>query len=532
MSKFNGLWVSLLFFGLPIYLQAQPQSACKALIVRAVDSMGHQNYRAAIEILTTAKEDADKNNWPTERFLANNNLGLVFFYLNDFGTALQFYLEAYTLTLESADPLDEMAVLNNIAIAYSLKENYEKAEEYFQKAYEIAKKHQIHNKVGYYANNLGGTAFDRGDTHVAEQYFQEALPLLKKERRTRLSAELGLAQVAARLGDFRGAIAALDTLLLIAERADFGREKNKMLNALAQIHLDAGNTDQAIHFARRLRQESPDLNRQLEALKILSDGFRKKKAFSEALIVQDSVLIWTDSLHEIQNGQLFEQNKLRFELQQSQNDFAVQRAQYEGRQRVLFAVAALFLSLVVFAFWGSRKRAQTALQQQTIANNQLKIKELQIEKQKAEQHALETEIETRNRQLAARALAQAGRNELISEIVAALEHSPELPPESPISRHVRSLKKHLTASDDWEEFARAFDEANPRFATALHARHPDLSTSDVRFLSLVLMNLPSKEIAALLNISQEACRKRKERVCQKMDISSGENLSLYLQAFN
>jgi tetratricopeptide (TPR) repeat protein len=528
---------------------AQPQPDCHARIFRGIDSMYQQNYRAAIQLLSDARDEAQKNGWYEQRFLAANNLGLTFFQLNDLGTALQHYLEAYALALEHRQASDEMTVLNNLAVAYSSEKNYEKAGEFFQKAYETAKKLQNTAKTGYYATNLGWLALDKKDPRQAERHFLEALPLLENSPRMRLYAHMGLAQVAAHSGQLEKALAAFDTLLAAAERADFRREKNELLEALAKSYADAGKPDLAIHFARRLRRESPDLDRQRNAFGILAAAFQKKNAWMDCLAAKDSVLILTDSLHRTQNRRLFEHHKLRFELQQSQADLALQRTRNEGQRRAFAAFGLLGLAVAALALWALRKRAQDARQQQIMAENELKIRNLELEKQHAERQMLESrmqeaetaarleqerlrnEVELRNRQLAARVLAQSSRNELIAGIASSLAQTPDLPTDSPLARHVRELKKHLSADADWTDFQRAFEELNPRFTAALLARHPDLTPGDLRFLSLLLMNLGTKEIASLLHVTPEACRKRKERICQKLGIASGENLHGYLAEF-
>ncbi|RZJ50367.1 MAG: sigma-70 family RNA polymerase sigma factor, partial [Flavobacterium sp.] len=58
--------------------------------------------------------------------------------------------------------------------------------------------------------------------------------------------------------------------------------------------------------------------------------------------------------------------------------------------------------------------------------------------------------------------------------------------------------------------------------------HPDLTPNDIRFIAYVYMDLTSKEIASMLNITLEACRKRKERIIQKLGISDDISLNAYL----
>ena len=72
----------------------------------------------------------------------------------DYGEALDNYLEAYTIAIKDLEPFHEMIVLNNIAILYSKDKKYDKAEEYFSKALELAKNNKDLIKQGLYSINL------------------------------------------------------------------------------------------------------------------------------------------------------------------------------------------------------------------------------------------------------------------------------------------------------------------------------------------------------------------------------------------
>ena len=60
--------------------------------------------------------------------------------ISDYGEALNYFLDAYTLALKNPDSNNEMSVLNNIAVIYCMEEDFEKGREYYLKAYELAKK--------------------------------------------------------------------------------------------------------------------------------------------------------------------------------------------------------------------------------------------------------------------------------------------------------------------------------------------------------------------------------------------------------
>ncbi|PKP15743.1 MAG: hypothetical protein CVU07_09125, partial [Bacteroidetes bacterium HGW-Bacteroidetes-23] len=66
----------------------------------------------------------------------------------------------------------------------------------------------------------------------------------------------------------------------------------------------------------------------------------------------------------------------------------------------------------------------------------------------------------------------------------------------------------------------------------LKIKHPDLNANEIRFLSFIYLNLNTKEIASLLNISPESCRKRKERLLKKLNLEADVSLYAYLSKIN
>jgi len=145
-----------------------------------------------------------------------------------------------------------------------------------------------------------------------------------------------------------------------------------------------------------------------------------------------------------------------------------------------------------------------------------------------EQERLKNEIEAKNRQLASKALSISSRNELIEDIIDALSRESEISGNENLKKRIFELKNHLKKESEWDEFFTHFEEVNHGFLNSLKENNPELTSNDVRYLSYVYMNLSTKEISSLLNITAEACRKRKERIIKKMNLKEDIDLYSYL----
>lgn len=70
----------------------------------------------------------------------------------------------------------------------------------------------------------------------------------------------------------------------------------------------------------------------------------------------------------------------------------------------------------------------------------------------------------------------------------------------------------------------AFNNADKEFLTRAKELHPDLSANDLKFCAYLRLNLSSKEIAPLLNISVKSVEVRRSRLRKKMNLSRETNL--------
>jgi hypothetical protein len=253
-----------------------------------------------------------------------------------------------------------------------------------------------------------------------------------------------------------------------------------------------------------------------------------------------------DSLYRVQNRRLFENNKIKFELQNSQHELSLKETQLRSERRVFYAIIGIIFLLLVFFFWWIRSRAIKQKQGKKLEESRRKIIELELEKEKSgklllekqlreketfallEQERLKNEIELRNRQLSIKALSLSNRDQVLEELIESLDKVPGSGSDKLLSSHIKALKDQLDSKNEWKHFLTHFEEVNQGFLSRLKQQHPDLNTNDIRFIAYIYMNLSSKEIASMLNITTDACRKRKERISRKLGLDENTNLYDYL----
>lgn len=526
---------------------AQTQEECQKMVLEGVEEMNKKNHAKSIELLTQAQSIANANGWYKQEFLAVNNIGANYYILLDYGEALNNYLEAYKIALKELEPKYEMVVLNNIAILYSKEKKYDKAGEYFLKAFELATENKDSLKIGMYAINLAAVSNEINDLESADQYLEISVSLMKKFPSIEKLVKAAQVNNLVLKKNYSEAKSIAESVLLDLKSPEFTSQRISTYMLLSKIFEKEGNLEKAIEVVKLAQNDAhASLENKLDAYRRLSDLYRSKNEINFAFGYRDSVELIKDSLNQIKNGQLFENSQIKFELQKSQNELSKSQENLQRERKTYYRIIGATILFVILLLWALRNYLVKMKQRKIIAERTQKITELELEKEKhnkilleqklkesqtlslLEQEKLKNEIEAKNRELTSKALSIATRNELMEEVITLLSKESKLYHDANLSKRIFELKNHLKKNSEWDDFLFHFEKTNYGFLTNLKERHPDLNANDIRFLSYVYMNLSTKEISSLLNITVEACRKRKERIVKKMNLPEETDIYSYL----
>jgi len=515
---------------------------CKKLIDDGLTAVYDGKYPQALEILTKAQLMAEKNQWYDQVFTAKNNIGIIYFYQSDYGEALNYYLECYSIAIKHLDAKREMTVLNNIAVMYSAEKNFDKGEEYFKKAYDIAKEENDKPKIGLYGLNLARVANKKNKFELGKKYLDEAGEYVRDDPRILTSLKLTIIENLLLTGNIAEAKSNIKAISATIKTQDKNSQV-ELLGYMADIAMDENKYEEAISYAKQALEDNPDLDSRVGIFDKMAEMYIKKNEFGEAIKAKDSAMYTKDSLTKIKNSKFYENNKVKFELQNYKNQLSLNQERLNIERVLFFSALGIVLLLLFFVYRLLSNRATKQKQEKIISEREQQIIALELEQEKSENLLLEkqvreieteamlkhnkltSEIEQKNRKLSARALYLSGRNEMIEEIVDSLSVLPEISMNNTLKKQIRTLKEHLKTDSEWNNFITHFEEVNQGLLHALKEKHENLTSNDIRFICYVYMNLSSKEICSIFNITQEACRKRKERISRKMNID--ESISMY-----
>jgi ligand-binding sensor domain-containing protein/DNA-binding CsgD family transcriptional regulator len=201
-----------------------------------------------------------------------------------------------------------------------------------------------------------------------------------------------------------------------------------------------------------------------------------------------------------------------------------------------FAKLFYFVLLLVLGYYIHKLYTQyhEKLHQKIIAENNilLELKELENEQKimKIKNEQLIQDVDKKNKELAVSTMNLIKKTELLNIIKGDLKSSSDSTTNRSIKSVISTINKNVKEENTWNIFKEAFDSADNNFLKKVKENHPSLTPNDLRLCAYLRLNLSSKEIAPLLNISVRSIEIKRYRLRKKMNLPHEMGLVEYLLA--
>ncbi len=374
---------------------------------------------------------------------------------------------------------------------YRLKEDYEKAEGFYDKALHISQ--QLEDRFGRAQawSNLGELAMLREQYELALEYKRKALVLFQ-EIGDNFSEGVTIQEVAnifLRMSQYNAALANFQ---------------------VAEEKLNEVGSSASMRFVYKgyyeLFEAQGDPQKALEAYK--------------------AYVTISDSVYSVEKIRQLEELQLIYKVEKKDQEIALLSKDLQLgrlRRRSLFLGLiglALIAGLIIYSQLVRRNK------ERKLASERHLRQQAELEKSKMAKSQVE-------RELAGQVLQLCRKNELLASLqqeIASLSKEAAGNRKN-FHRLSRSIEKDLQSDEDWNQFLATFEQVHPNFLNQLRLQADRLTPAEQRLACLFKMNLSSKEIATVLNISNEGVKKARYRLRKKLDVPSDVNLQDYLINF-
>ena len=135
-----------------------------------------------------------------------------------------------------------------------------------------------------------------------------------------------------------------------------------------------------------------------------------------------------------------------------------------------------------------------------------------------------SELDFKKKELTTQALQLAKKNETLESLKQKANELKTSEVKNGYQQLITAINFDLQDDNNWQNFARYFEEVHKDFNSNVAKKYPEITPNELRLMALLKMNLSSKEIANILNISIPGIKKARQRLRKKMQLSSTDSL--------
>lgn len=456
-------------------------------------------------------------------------IGEVFFHQGFYQEALKNLLEADRIYLSIRRDLEMAENLNQLGLVY-----------YNMRQPDVARtKHEQALRIYETSNNLEGIAYTYGclgRLHEKKSQYPTALEYQNKALSyyEKMDDKLGRARILENIGsvhedleDFTKAHGYFTEALALNEETGDSLSMIINLNNLADCFRKTGRNNEAIVLsgkALQLALRLKDQDQIVSAYKDLGKVFNQAGRYSEAYQNLEKGRILYEEIYGEETRRQVALLQTLFDLERKNGEIQI----LESSQRLNTVVKiALISGLVLLVLLGV-----TIISRQRLKSRQDK-ESMQGELENAHLHEkqLQDELENRSKSLTAHTLHIISKNKMLEDLRIKLqEMSKEDMREQrkQILSLIKLIDQNFVQDKDWDDFRNIFEQVHGNFLEQLKKKCADLTSADLRLASLIRLNLPSRDIATILGISQDSLRISRYRLRKKLALAHGDSLSTFI----
>jgi tetratricopeptide (TPR) repeat protein len=502
----------------------------KLLITKSLSQLGRinlikSNFQIALDFFYKALDYNKILNNQQIYVSLYNNIGVIYLNQSDLWKALEFLIKSIDICKTLGDKFTICRQLTNIAAIHTETCNYPKAIESLQESLKIS--NEINDLYTYAASilNLGNIYYFLKDYDNAldcfEKYIQIETELNNPEGISRGYNNIGLLYIQKK--EFNMAKKYIKNVLKRRKSFDNTIGYASTIGNLGMVHLELKEYDNAIINFKESLEISSILNYKIGvAIQTLNLGHVYSKV---EFIDSDLKKAKNYFLNSID---LFK--KLGVKERELEAHFAVSEL-YELSNKFKDALEHLR------SYYRLKEEISNEDVQKKVRLFAIERKTLESEKEKeiAEQKIkyLEQLLDSKQRELLNFAALIVEKTEFVNMIVSGIEKltlmTDGYAKEVAINM-LNGVKNKSNIENDWKIFHHQFLQLNQDFASVMNHKFPQLTSMELKLCALLKMQIASKDIAEMLNLSLRNIENHRYRLRKKFNLEVNESLTVYLAA--
>lgn len=472
---------------------------------------------------------------------ALNELALIYRYLGMYEESLRLSLKAFDVEKQLKQPEGQSEAMCQVATVFFMVGDYEKALIYIDAAIELG--YQVSDKeyllVALGLKSLILSELDRIDEAVKLMDYPINYYTQQNDSSLLSGCYSNLAYIYWESGNWDACLENTRKEYLFA-KTDEPESKAVATANLVERFVFNEEYDSALFYAHKGLQISESRGLIHTSMMLYGHQYACYKAmgkYEEALAAYLKYIELKDEILSEENVVAVQKMEADYKLESKQKTIHIQQQDIKLLERdkqisnlQLYALsggAILFAFISLLIYRNQRRKhlqkQQILEQEKRLESTQKHLAKLELEKKELENKQLQSEIDYKTKELENLAHHIVQKNDLLE----ALKN--EIKQKDNADRGQITQLINVALDKDKEEFENHIDQINSMFYKRLTDQFPDLNSNDLRLLSLLKINMSSKDISAIFNITPKSVDMARYRLRKKMGLSNDVNISKFLQ---
>lgn len=356
---------------------------------------------------------------------------------------------------------------------------------------------------------------------------------------------VGLANVSREQSDFKNALSYGEKALALSDSfKTYDRAKLYGCESLGKTYLSLNEHAKAkdyflkvVAIASKLHMID-ELKNSYQSLAIIAE---KTGDFKNAFDYQRLHTAYSDSVMNKTKARQISQLEVQLESEKKKKEIEIlERDKQLGQFTVAASIAAM-LGLVVFSFMivsrqkmKHKKDKELSEMQKQILEERSTLVEAELENKKLTEDKLKQELDFKTKELTTSALNLIQKNEALENLKKSVEEIRRLPDDQlkgKLNSIINTVNYSFSLDKDWDSFRIHFEQVHKGFFENLLRKYPDLTPNDLKICALMRLQLETKEMASILDISPESAKVARHRLRKKLNLSNEQNLTSFLASY-
>lgn len=463
-------------------------------------------YDEAISYLLKAEEEAGLLDSTYLRPKTLIRIAAIHIELEQNNLAEEYTRKALNISQENNDMLGVGHAYNGLGIIAMRNRENEKALEHFEYSYAVFDSIGDQKMKTYPLNNFSYYYINMDDGHKALPYIKEALAIHRSTGNTKAIAgsHENLGNAYTMIGDYSNALKSFQICLDTAYKYNFNNLISITYRDMAYLHMTKGDYEESLDYYLRYSYLKDSINNDAMLQKIANLEVMYETAQKEKQL-----------------------NANQAEIQQ------LEQQQVINLQHKYLLGIGITLALVIGGSIINKMRSDLKRKQELFSLEK-KLADQKFKSEVLEKEKIQRELEYKSNYITNMALDISRRNKFLAQLTKGLTKLERSVPSESI-RSVRELKSltssHLRINEDLDNIYKDVEELNIEFYQKLEQRYPELTPHERQLCGYIRLNLASKEIASIRNVSEKAIRMGRYRLRKKFKLHPNDDIVKFLNNF-